>query len=104
MSYWLSAACVAQSWSRGRASRRWRRRAGGWRRLREPDVEVERPPPPGAVNSASSMPILRITHSSASTAPVAKAMSGMSPSLLLLRQARERRAATAVLVHAATWG
>src|SRR5580704_2171445 len=31
------------------------------------------------VNSVSSMPILRITHSSASTTPVEKAMSGMSP-------------------------
>ncbi len=62
-----------------------------------------RPPPPGAVNSLSSMPILRITHSSASTAPVAKAMSGMSPwawfcgSVVLV-------GSTAVLVHGATLG
>ncbi len=38
-----------------------------------------RPPPPGLVNSLSSMPILRITHSSESTEPVENAISGMSP-------------------------
>ena len=62
-----------------------------------------RPVPLGAVNSVSSTPILRITHSSASTAPVENAMSGMSPSPLFLGK-RVSVAATAVLVHDATLG
>ena len=36
-----------------------------------------RPPPPGCVNSAWSTPILRSTHSSASTLPVETAVNGM---------------------------
>ncbi len=62
-----------------------------------------RPVPLGRVNSASSMPILRITHSSESTAPVTKAMSGMSPSLLL-RGRRVSVEPTTVFVHEATLG
>ena len=42
-----------------------------------------RPVPESLVNSASSMPTLRNRHSTASAWPVAMAMSGMSPSLLL---------------------
>jgi hypothetical protein len=42
-----------------------------------------RPSPLGKVNSALSTPILRSTHSSASTRPVEMAMRGMSPSVLL---------------------
>jgi hypothetical protein len=42
-----------------------------------------RPLPDGLVNSPSSMPILRNTHSSPSTSPVEMAVSGMSPSDLL---------------------
>ena len=69
-----------------------------------------RPVPPGLVNSLSSMPILRKTHSSASTAPVTIAMSGMSPSASPAGQAAfpvwqsgsfVRAAATAVFTQAA---
>ncbi len=38
------------------------------------------PPPPGFVNSLSSMPIFRSTHSMGSKAPVRMPMRGMSPS------------------------
>src|SRR5688500_7710086 len=43
-----------------------------------------RPLPDGFVNSESATPILRSTHSSASTRPVAIAKCGMFPSLLLV--------------------
>ena len=58
-----------------------------------------RPVPVGSVNSASSMPILRSTHSSESTSPLTSAMWGMSPSLLL-RGRRDWSGVSTVWLHA----
>jgi len=68
-----------------------------------------RPVPLPVVNSVSSTPILRKTHSRPSTAPVEIAVSGMSPSLFLLGSAAVLSAVVAptagmsVFVHAVVW-
>src|SRR6185295_10561150 len=48
-----------------------------------PAYRFTRPVPPAGVNSASSIPILRSKHSSASALPVVSAILGMCPSLWL---------------------
>ena len=48
-----------------------------------PAYRLTRPVPPPGVNSASSIPILRSRHSSASALPVVSAILGMCPSLWL---------------------
>ncbi|MFO0676876.1 MAG: hypothetical protein U0169_10095 [Polyangiaceae bacterium] len=62
-----------------------------------------RPVPEGAVNSESSMPILRRTHSMESRLPVTIAIFGMSPSDLF-RGRRVRSFGSALVVHASTRG
>jgi hypothetical protein len=62
-----------------------------------------RPLPRAFVNSLSSTPILRSTHSSASFSPVTNACFGISPSALFFGS-RVSAAATAVVVQAVTVG
>ena len=78
------------------------------------DADIDAPPAPwksspcrdplASVNSLSSMPILRSTHSKGSHPPVATAIVGMSPSLSWLAGASRGVQSSSVSWHAATYG